>query len=92
MGLAELEAELTKANAAYHLARTRAEGARASETEALNLCNRAQKALDDAVAGLRKTGPSASDWGRQRMEDAERNLRVGRASNRPGPALGVAEA
>lgn len=45
--------------------------ARSEETAALNRLNEAQKALDKALADLRKGAAHDSDWGRLRAAPAE---------------------
>lgn len=55
-------AELTEATARHAELYELARAASREETEACNRVNRAQKAFDDLVAGMKKTAPVFSDW------------------------------
>lgn len=60
--LAELQRQLKEATTAYEEASCEENRARNVATDARNRLNRAQKALDGAVAQLRKNAPRDTDW------------------------------
>ena len=65
--IADIEKQLANATQAHKEAYNASQHASRLETEALNLVNRLQKELDEAVATLRKGAVRASDWGQERI-------------------------
>ena len=63
LNIQTLMAALGEAQQQYLQAQMDEERTRSVATVALNAVNEAQRAFDDAVENIRKTGPRNSDWG-----------------------------
>lgn len=62
MPLTDTVAALQSAQQNYTLAASAADSARAEESRALGVLNKAQKAVDDAMKELKAGQPTTSDW------------------------------
>lgn len=69
--ITRLERELREAADEYARAANATSFAQSRECVALNALNRAQAALDEAVAELKKNAPRDSDWSRRRFLGAD---------------------